>query len=92
MILEGSYCAFRSVAPMHVRGNELEFGTPCEGDCLFKCGTGFVVHDLEIDQQPLCGKMCHDGVICCKAMGITLGFEGPGNYLIRFLLICFNHF
>ncbi len=35
MILEGSYCVFRSVAPMHVQGNELEFGTSALG--------GFVV-------------------------------------------------
>jgi hypothetical protein len=50
MILEGLYyCAFRSiVASMHVRGNELEFGVPWEGDCLFKRGIGFVVHYLEV--------------------------------------------
>ena len=48
VILEGSYCAFRSVASMHVRGDKLEFGSPCEGNCLFERSASFVVHDLEV--------------------------------------------
>ncbi len=53
MILERANSAFRPIAAMHVYRDKLEGGVPLEGDCFFIGGAGFVIHDLEINGEPL---------------------------------------
>ncbi len=60
---------------MHVWRDELEGGIPLEGDCFFIGGAGFVIQDLEINgESPGC-QTRHNGVVCCDAVAVALGFE-----------------
>ncbi len=61
---------------MHVWRDKLESGVPFEGDCFFIGGAGFVIQNLEINEEPLGRQTRHNGVICCNAVAVALGFEG----------------
>ncbi len=76
MILECANWAFHLIAAMHVWRHKLESGIPFEGDWFFIGSTGFVIQDLEIKGEPLGRQTCHNGVICCNAVAVALGFEG----------------
>ncbi len=76
MILEHANGAFHPIAAMHVWRDKLESDVPVEGDCFFKGDAGFVIQDLEINRESLGRQMHHNGVICCNAVAVTLGYEG----------------
>jgi hypothetical protein len=46
VVLESLNCALSMVTEMHVRGDQLKLGLPCEGDGLLVGCTGLVVQDL----------------------------------------------
>ncbi len=75
MILERANGAFYPIAAMHVWRDKLEGGVPLEGDCFFIGRAGFVIQDLEINREPLGHQTSHNGVVCCDAVAVTLGFE-----------------
>jgi hypothetical protein len=76
VVLEGTNGALRPITAMHVRGDELEFGVPLEGDGFFVRRAGFVIQDLEINGETTGGHASHDRVVGGNAMAITLGLEG----------------
>jgi hypothetical protein len=76
VVLEGANGALRPITAMHVRGDELEFGVPLEGDGFFVCQAGFVIQDLEIKGETVGGQAGHDRVVGSNAMAITLSLEG----------------
>ncbi len=51
MVLEGANGTVCSIAAMHVRGNELEGSFPLESDGLLVSRTGFIIEDLEINEE-----------------------------------------
>ena len=75
MVLERANGVFHPIAVMHVWRDKLEGGVPFEGDFLFISGAGFVIQDLEINREPLGHQTSHNGVVCCDAVAVTLGFE-----------------
>ncbi len=76
VVLEGTNGALRPITAMHVRGDELEFGVPLEGDGFFVRHAGFVIQDLEINGETSGGQAGHDCVASSNAMAITLSLEG----------------
>ncbi len=61
---------------MHVWRDKLEGGVPFEGDRFFIGSAGFVIQDLEINRETPGCQTHHNGVICCNAVVVALGFEG----------------
>jgi hypothetical protein len=80
VILERANCAFHPIAAMHVWRDELEGGISLEGDCFFIVGAGFVIQDLEINVESPGGQTSHNGVVCCDALAVALGFESLLKY------------
>ncbi len=76
MILECANGAFCLIAAMHVWKDKLESGVTFKGDCFFKGSAGFVIQDLEINGEPPGHQTRHNGIICCNAVAVALGFEG----------------
>jgi hypothetical protein len=76
VVLEGTNGALRPITAMHVRGDELEFGVPLEGDGFFVRRACFVIQDLEINRETSCGQTGHDRIVGSNAMAITLSLEG----------------
>ncbi len=70
MILECANGTFCLIAAIHVWRDKLEGGVPFEGDCFL------LAQDLEINKEPQGHQMHHNGVICCNAVAVALGFEG----------------
>ncbi len=75
MILERVNGALHPIAAMHVWRDKLEGGIPLEGDCFFIGGAGFVIQDLEINEEPTGCQTGHNSVVCCNAVAVTLGLE-----------------
>ncbi len=75
MILERANGAFCPIAAIHVWRDKLEGRVPLEGDCFFIRGAGFLIQDVEINGKPLGYQMRHNGVVCCNAVAVALGFE-----------------
>jgi hypothetical protein len=76
VVLERANDPLHSIAAMHVWRDKLEAGVPLEGDCFFIGGAGFVIQDLEINQEPTCHQTSHDCIVGCNAVAFTLGLEG----------------
>ncbi len=53
----------------------MEGGIPLEGDCFFIGGAGFVIQDLEINEESPGRQTSHNGVVRCNAVAVALGFE-----------------
>jgi hypothetical protein len=63
VVLEGANGALRTITTMHIRGDELEFGVPLEGDGFFVRHAGFVIQDLEINGETSGGQAGRDRVV-----------------------------
>ncbi len=61
---------------MHVWRDKLQSSIPFEGDCFFIGSAGFVIQDLEINGENMGHQTSHNGVVCCNAVVVTLGFDG----------------
>ena len=76
MVVEGANGTLCPIAAMHVRGSKLEGGIPLEGDGLFAHRAGFVIQDLEINEETSGCQASHNCVVGSNAMTIALGLEG----------------
>ncbi len=76
MILERENGTVCPIAAMHVWRDDLESGVSFEGDRFFIGSAGFVIQDLEINRETPGSQMHHNGVVCCNAVAVALGFEG----------------
>ncbi len=54
----------------------MEGGVALEGDCFFISGAGFVIQDLEINEEPTGHQTSHDCVVGCNVVAVTFGLEG----------------
>ncbi len=63
------------IAAMHVWMDKLEGGIPFEGDCFFISRAGFVIQDLEINEEPMGCQTSNDYVVGCDTVAVILGLE-----------------
>ncbi len=54
----------------------MEGGVPLEGDCFFISRAGFVIQDLEINEEPTGRQTSHNCAEGCNVVAVTLGLEG----------------
>ena len=52
VVLEGANGVLHLITAMHIRGEELEFGVPLEGDGFFVCRAGFVSRIWRSTERP----------------------------------------
>ena len=74
--LESLDHAFRYVAAVYIRENELESCFPLLFDLLRVGGAAFVVEDLKVDVVTVFWKADHDAVACDEAVTVVAGLEG----------------